>query len=82
MCHMFADTADELHTMAHAIGMRRAWYQPFSFPHYDVSLQRRARAIKLGALEVDRRAGYQVRKGIRAKIIADDEFAATWRPTT
>jgi hypothetical protein len=52
---MIADTPAELHAMAEAIGMRRAWFQPASFPHYDVSLERRARAVALGAVEVDRR---------------------------
>lgn len=64
MCHMFADTLPELHAMASAIGMDRAWFQPLSFPHYDVSLSRRAAAIQRGAIEVDRRAGYEIRKRI------------------
>lgn len=55
MCHMIADTEDELHVMATAIGMRCEWFQPRSFPHYDVSLTRRARAVALGAVEVNRR---------------------------
>lgn len=55
MGHMVADTLDELHAMADAIGMRRAWYQPLSFPHYDVSVSRRRAAVALGAVVVDRR---------------------------
>jgi hypothetical protein len=62
MGHMLADTLDELHAMAAAIGMRREWYQPLSFPHYDVSLQRRARAIALGAVQVDRCGIVQVKR--------------------
>lgn len=65
MCHMFADTLDELHQMAARIGMDRAWFQPLSFPHYDVSLSRRAIAVQRGAVEVDRRAGCNIRKRIR-----------------
>jgi hypothetical protein len=85
MCHMFADTAAELHAMAAAIGMKREWYQwpggakPASFPHYDVSLSRRAQAVLLGAVEVDRRGGYQVRKAMSARMITDPAFAAEWR---
>ena len=79
MCHMFADTAAELHAMASSIGMLRQWYQPRSFPHYDVCLMRRARAISLGAIEVDRRCGYEIRKPIRLRLAQDPAFAATWR---
>lgn len=53
--HMVADTLGELHAMAAAIGLRRSWFQPRSFPHYDVSLERRRRAVALGAVELDRR---------------------------
>jgi hypothetical protein len=55
MCHMVADSLDELHAMAEAIGMSRAWFQERSFPHYDVCLMRRAAALELGAQEIDRR---------------------------
>jgi len=79
MCHMFADTAAELHKLASAIGMKREWYQPVSFPHYDVSVGRRRNALRLGAIEVDRRTGYAIRKTIRQRIIADSDFAAEWR---
>ena len=65
MCHMIADDLDELHRMASAIGMRREWFQPLSFPHYDVSLTRRARALKLGAIEVDRRELVRIMKTLR-----------------
>lgn len=72
MCHMFADSLAELHAMALAIGMDRDWFQPLSFPHYDVSLSRRARAVSLGAVEVDRRQGYEIRKRVRASFTEQD----------
>jgi hypothetical protein len=72
MCHMFADSLAELHSMATAIGMDRDWFQPLSFPHYDVSLSRRARALSLGAVEVDRRRGYGIRKRLRASFTEAD----------
>ena len=55
MCHMLAFDLDELHRMAEAIGMRREWFQSAgTAPHYDVSLDRRKRALRLGAIEADR----------------------------
>jgi hypothetical protein len=49
MCHMVADTEAELHAMAERIGIARRWYQG---DHYDVTLERRARAVALGAVEI------------------------------
>lgn len=55
MCHMIADTPEELHAMAEKIGMRREWYQDkSSFPHYDVSLSRKRQAIRDGAIVLER----------------------------
>ena len=49
MCHMIADTEDELHTMAETIGMQRKWYQR---DHYDISMELKKRAIQAGAIEI------------------------------
>lgn len=57
-CHMTADTPEELHAMAEAIGMKRSWYQsspPHSLPHYDLTPSRRADAVARGAVELDRK---------------------------
>lgn len=40
MCHMLADTDDELHAMADRIGVQRKWWQApnkTSGSHYDIS---------------------------------------------
>ena len=49
MCHMIADTEEELHAMAARIGIARRWYQG---DHYDVTLERRALAVEYGAREI------------------------------
>lgn len=57
MCHMIADTFDELHAMAYRIGVPRRWFQkspPASFPHYDIAQTKRALAIAAGAIDCDR----------------------------
>ena len=53
MCHMIGDTEAELHDMAGRIGIARRWYQG---DHYDVTLDRRALAVSLGAREITWRA--------------------------
>ena len=53
MCHMIADTEDELHAMAAAIGVARRWFQQKpSGDHYDIALSKRALAIARGAKEI------------------------------
>ena len=56
MCHLIADTLPELHEMALKIGMKREWFQKdASFPHYDIPIFRKEKALKYGAIEVSRR---------------------------
>lgn len=56
MCHMLADTEDELHAMADKIGIHRKWFQATaSTPHYDICKAKRDLAVQHGAVEVDRR---------------------------
>lgn len=66
MCHMLADTEEELHAMADRIGVARRWHQKAGTPHshYDICMSKRALAVKYGAKEVDRAGVAQV---IRAK---------------
>lgn len=64
MCHMLADTEQELHAMADTIGVARRWYQG---DHYDISLGRRARAVRLGAAEVTTRDLVRLRRARRGK---------------
>jgi hypothetical protein len=55
MCHMIADTDEELHAMAEKIGVARKWWQSpekTSGSHYDIALSKRAIAVQLGAVEI------------------------------
>lgn len=54
-CHMTADTRAELDAMADRIGLRRQWIQhPGTWKeHYDVTLTKRAAAVRAEAVEID-----------------------------
>jgi hypothetical protein len=52
MCHMIADSEQELHAMAAAIGMQRKSYQG---DHYDVPMHMKELAIRMGAREIGMR---------------------------
>lgn len=64
MCHMWADTLDELLAMADNIGVRRKWIQGHptlsfgkhreaSWVHFDIAKSKRVLAIAAGAVETD-----------------------------
>jgi len=64
-CHLTADDIDELHAFARRLGLKRAWFQPRSSPHYDLTPKRRERALELGAVFVPARE--QARKRLAAR---------------
>lgn len=69
MCHMLADTPEELHAMADQIGVARRWFQAppkASFPHYDVCMSKRSIAVAHGAVECDRSQLVAAMRRIRA----------------
>lgn len=49
LCHMIADTEEEIHAMADKIGVARRWYQG---DHYDICQSKRALAVAYGAREI------------------------------
>lgn len=57
MCHMIADTTEELLAMVDTIGVQRKWIQyPGTWKeHFDISLAKRALAVKAGAIEITMR---------------------------
>jgi hypothetical protein len=55
MCHMVADTREELLAMADTIGVQRKWLQyPGTWKeHFDIALTKRAKAVQAGAVEIE-----------------------------
>ena len=54
-CHLVADTVPELHVFARRLGLREGWFQSKSaYPHYDVTVSVRDRALTMGASMGDR----------------------------
>jgi hypothetical protein len=79
MCHMIADTLDELNTMADRIGVARRWLQEppkASFHHYDIAKSKRALAVAAGAIDCDRNTFVAHLRRIRASGVYVN---AAWR---
>lgn len=66
MCHMIADSRDELLTMARRIGVAAKWLQHEGTDreHFDVCKSKRAEAVTAGAREV---TGRELAMLIRAR---------------
>lgn len=65
MCHMIADTSEELHAMAERIGVQRKWcqYEGTYREHYDICVSKRKAAVARGAKEITwRETGALVRQ--------------------
>ena len=77
MCHMVADTDEELHAMAARIGVARRWHQapPKHDSHYDIALSRRALAVAAGAVEITWRqcAAMNWRRRLTGQLGAPDD---------
>lgn len=54
MCHMVADSTDELLAMADHIGVARRWLQKAgtAHEHFDICMYKRRLAVEAGAVEV------------------------------
>ena len=82
LCHMIADTDEELHAMAQRLGLTRRWWQ---FPentsgsHYDIALSKRSLAIQMGAMPITVRqcAAMNWRRKVEG-FIGEPEGALVW----
>ena len=54
MCHMIADSTEELLEMADKIGVNRKWIQDAGTynEHFDICQAKKAKAVQLGAKEI------------------------------
>ena len=79
MCHLIADTDEELHAMVDKIGVNQCWHQSppkASHSHYDIALSKRALAISFGAIEVSvRQAAVMVNNRKRTGVLGTPEEA-------
>lgn len=67
-CHLVADSLDELHAFARQLGLQRNWFQhAASYPHYDVTVTMRERALGLGAIEGNRLAIITCARAMKAE---------------
>ena len=66
-CHMIGDSVSELIDFAVSIGLRPEWFQPKSSPHFDLTADARADAVKNGAIELERRAFVIKLRELRSK---------------
>lgn len=74
MCHLLADSREELLEMADRIGVPRKWIQREGSPseHFDICLSARAKAVAAGAVEITMRQAGQM--------VAERRRAGIWRP--
>lgn len=82
MCHMLADTDDELHVMADRIGVARRWWQrppKASTSHYDIALSKRALAVSAGAVEITwRQTSAMIARRRITGVLGDPADAIEW----
>lgn len=69
MCHMVADSIDELHEMADIIGVNRKWFQSHTkYPHYDICLSKKKIALEHGAIECSKKELVLKARELKAKL--------------
>ncbi len=70
-CHLIAaGDLEELHAFAKRLGLRREWFQGrASWPHYDLTPSKRAKAVALGAFEVSAIEEAGARMAVRKRLV-------------
>lgn len=82
MCHMIADSDEELHAMADRIGVSRRWHQAppkARHSHYDIALFKRAQAVGCGAVQITwRQAAAMIARRRQTGSLGDPADALDW----
>jgi hypothetical protein len=83
MCHMLADTHDELLAMADKIGMQRRWIQHEGTykEHFDISLTKRSMAVQHGAVEITWKEAGKIVAARRTRFSTKCGITQTGTPT-
>jgi hypothetical protein len=71
-CHLVADSLEELHSFAQLLGLKRHWFQDAaSYPHYDVTVEIRQRALRVGALKGSRVTIITCARSMKAELLRE-----------
>lgn len=83
MCHMVADTTEELLAMADTIGVQRKWIQHpgTSREHFDIATSKRVLAVAAGAVEISMRQTGQIARAKSAASAAAADAQANFVST-
>lgn len=74
-CHLVADTLPELHAFARKLGLRQAWFQAnAAYPHYDVTISVRDRALSMGACMGDRQTIIACAKLLKYELNSENDL--------
>lgn len=82
MCHMIADTEEELLAMADKIEVARKWHQHPGFydSHFDIALSKRALAVAAGAVQITwKQAGCMITRRRITGSLGSPADAVKWR---
>lgn len=82
MCHMIADTTEELLAMARKIGVNVKWIQHAGIPHrehFDIALSKKAQALLHGAIAITwRQCGAMTARMRTEGVLGLPEEAENW----
>lgn len=77
-CHLVADSIEELHLFADRLGLRRDWFQgSASYPHYDVTVNMRKKALNSGAMIGTRRVIIGCARRLKEELLREEMEPAT-----